>query len=204
MKNPTTSSWNFGISRNDVEKLLRGFKPAAMEDRWMCRADAPKARGDFVVHVHRSWTGDEVLRMNVALAVPDGDKAWALTDEYQATITDLTWDRGEGSFLATELEAKDLATAQTIYCCTSNEMEQVVPEIDETEVCCQSSGGSMRDLFLFSHVYFLVIIFTSTAAILACTTILVTLPSFVLARTFKVVLVGMPVYQLQSISTMSS
>lgn len=110
MKNPTTSSWNITISRNDVEKLLRGFKPAAMEDRWMCRAGAPDARGDFVVHVHRSWTGDEVLRMNVVLAVPDGDKALAQTDECQATITDVTWDRGDGSFLTTESEAKDLAT----------------------------------------------------------------------------------------------
>lgn len=110
MKNPTTAPWNLNISRNDVEKLLRGFKPTAMEDRWMCRADAPDARGDFVVHVHRSWTGDEVLRMNVVLAVPDEDNGSANTDERHATITDITWDSGEGSFLATEVEAKDLAT----------------------------------------------------------------------------------------------
>ncbi|KAH8767233.1 hypothetical protein F5883DRAFT_521859 [Diaporthe sp. PMI_573] len=110
MKNTATAPWNLGISRSDVEKLLRGFKPAAMEDRWMCRAGAPDARGDFVVHVHRSWTGDEVLRMNVVLAVPDGDKASAHTDDRYAAITDVTWDRGEGSFLANESEAKDLAT----------------------------------------------------------------------------------------------
>lgn len=110
MKNPITAPWNIGISRSDVEKLLRGFKPTAMEDRWMCRADAPDARGDFVVHVHRSWTGDELLRMNMVLAVPDGDGTSAHTDERHATISDITWDRGEGSFLATEVEAKDLAT----------------------------------------------------------------------------------------------
>ncbi|KAK7705651.1 hypothetical protein SLS63_014111 [Diaporthe eres] len=110
MKNPITAPWNIGISRNDVKKLLAGFKPTAMEDRWMCRADEPDARGDFVVHVHRSWTGDESLRINVVLAVPDGDGASAHTDERHATITDITWDRGEGSFLGTEVEAKDLAT----------------------------------------------------------------------------------------------
>lgn len=110
MKNPATASWNVNISHSDVEKLLRGFKPTAMEDRWMCRADAPDARGDFVVHFHRSWTGDEVLRMNVVLAVWDGDKASAHTNEYHATIIDITWDKGEGSFFATEVEAKDLAT----------------------------------------------------------------------------------------------
>jgi hypothetical protein len=112
MKNPTTAAWNNDISHNDVEKLLRGFKPEVMEDRWMCRADAPDARGDFVLHVYRSWTGDEVLRMKVAPAVrANGNKGSANTHERQATIMDVTWDRGEdGSFLATASEAKDLAT----------------------------------------------------------------------------------------------
>lgn len=110
MKNPTTAPWNLDISRSDVEKLLRGFKPTAMEDRWVCSADAPDARGDFMVHVHRSWTGDEVLRMNVVLAVPDGAEGSAHTKEHHATINDITWDSGENSFLATEEEAKDLAT----------------------------------------------------------------------------------------------
>lgn len=110
MKNPATAFWNLIISRSNVEKLLKGFKPASMEDRWMCRADKPDARGNFVMHLHRSWTGSEVLRMNLVLAVPDGDEASARTDERHATITEITWDRGEGSFLATEVEAKDLAT----------------------------------------------------------------------------------------------
>lgn len=112
MKNPTTAPWNLDISRNDLEKLKRGFKPAAMEDRWMCRADAPDAGGDFVVHLHRSWTGDEVFRVTVVLAAPaNGDGASAHTDERHATMTDITWDKGEeGTFLATEEEAKDLAT----------------------------------------------------------------------------------------------
>ena len=76
----------------------------------MCRVDAPDARGDFVVHVHRSWTGDELLRMNVVVAVPDGDDASTHTDESHAMITKITWDKGEGSFFATEVEAKNLAT----------------------------------------------------------------------------------------------
>lgn len=109
MKNPATAVWNLDVSRNDVEKLLRGFRPAAMEDRWMCNADAPDDRGDFVVHVHRSWTGDELFRMNVVLAVPVGEAVPAYTDKRHATITDIIWE--SDSFLATEIEAKDLARA---------------------------------------------------------------------------------------------
>lgn len=76
----------------------------------MCRADAPDARGDFVVHVHRSWTGDEVFRMDVVLAVPEGDDQSADGTERYAKIAHITWDRGECSFLASEVEAKDLAS----------------------------------------------------------------------------------------------
>ncbi|KAF4828239.1 hypothetical protein CGCTS75_v007593 [Colletotrichum tropicale] len=110
MKNPTTAPWDLNVSRDDVEKLLRGFRPAAMEDRWMFRADEPDVRGDFVVHVHRSWTGDELLRVNVVLAAPGGGAPPANTNEPHASITDITWDRGDGGFLSTEAEAKELAT----------------------------------------------------------------------------------------------
>ncbi|RYO88117.1 hypothetical protein DL764_008768 [Monosporascus ibericus] len=110
MRNPVTALWNLGVSRNDFDKLLQGFQPAVMEDRWMCRADAPDARGDIVVHVHRSWTGDEQLRIKVTAPAPGG-AASAHPNGRPATITDITWDKGNGSFLATEEEAKDLATA---------------------------------------------------------------------------------------------
>ncbi|KAI7772960.1 hypothetical protein LA080_012811 [Diaporthe eres] len=36
------------------------------------------------------------------------------------------------------------AAAQNIYCCTTNEIDQVVLEKDETKVCCQSSGGRIE------------------------------------------------------------
>ncbi|KAF4828235.1 hypothetical protein CGCTS75_v007594 [Colletotrichum tropicale] len=47
------------------------------------------------------------------------------------------------AFIATWFLAAS-AAAQTIYCCTSNDQDQVVPENDETAVCCQSSGGELR------------------------------------------------------------
>lgn len=111
MKTPTTAPWDLAISRSDTEKLQRGFNPAAMEDRWKCHADAPDARGAFVVHVHRSWTGDEVFRMNVVVVVLAATVPDVGTDEPQpyARIADITWDRGNGVFLDSEGKAKDLA-----------------------------------------------------------------------------------------------
>ncbi|KAF5026943.1 hypothetical protein F66182_973 [Fusarium sp. NRRL 66182] len=111
MKNPVTAPWHLDVSHDDVGKLLRGFKPTMMEDRWMFRADEQDAHGNFVVYAHRSWTGDEVLRMSVVLAVSEEVNAAAHTNKHGATITEITWERGEGLFLSTEKEAKELATA---------------------------------------------------------------------------------------------
>ncbi|KAJ3948384.1 uncharacterized protein N0V96_002633 [Colletotrichum fioriniae] len=36
------------------------------------------------------------------------------------------------------------AAAQTIYCCVSNDQDQVVPMDDQTERCCQASEGNMQ------------------------------------------------------------
>ncbi|KAK2774932.1 hypothetical protein CKAH01_12985 [Colletotrichum kahawae] len=47
------------------------------------------------------------------------------------------------AFIATYFLAAS-AAAQTIYCCTSNDLDQVVLEAEETAVCCQSSGGQLQ------------------------------------------------------------
>lgn len=108
MKNPATVQWHFGLSSHDLKKLTRGFEPTQMEDRWACHADAPDASGHIVVHICRSWSGDEQLRLNVRMStladsVPGEASNWA------ATITDIVWDRSSTGFLTTENEAKDFA-----------------------------------------------------------------------------------------------
>lgn len=110
MKNPATAIWNLGISSSEAAKLLQGFQPAAMEDRWMCRADGPDVHGNIVVHIYRSWTGQEHFRIKATAPVSDG----TITEDrggHGAKITEITWEQGDGPIQATEEDAKNLAIA---------------------------------------------------------------------------------------------
>ncbi|OBR11431.1 hypothetical protein CH63R_03727 [Colletotrichum higginsianum IMI 349063] len=41
MSHPVAAPWKLGVSSTDAAKLLGGYQPATMEDRWMCRSDGP-------------------------------------------------------------------------------------------------------------------------------------------------------------------
>lgn len=53
------------ISLEDYSKLTNGFKPQAQEDKWLIFSD------NEGIHLHRSWTGFEIYRLNVS---PQGDQ----------------------------------------------------------------------------------------------------------------------------------
>lgn len=90
MADPVTSPWEINISETDRNKLSKGFLPEDMDDKWVLYADAPDTDGKFVLHMCRSWTGDE----QVALTVK------------QSKITQIQWIKKQGE---EEEDAKLLA-----------------------------------------------------------------------------------------------
>jgi hypothetical protein len=48
------------LSSAEVEGLLEGFKPLSMDDKWFFFAE------EGVVHMHRSWTGEEIYSFRVS------------------------------------------------------------------------------------------------------------------------------------------
>ncbi|TQN64498.1 hypothetical protein CSHISOI_10925 [Colletotrichum shisoi] len=112
MSRPVAAPWKLGVSSTDAAKLLGGYQPAAMEDRWMCRLDGPDTQGNIVVHVYRSWTGDEHLQIKAQLSsLDDGtatrNNAVEAAGVAPADITEIVWDASSG---VSESEAKTLAT----------------------------------------------------------------------------------------------
>jgi hypothetical protein len=65
MTNPSTAPWNVPISSTDYSKLLNGFRPQDMDDKWYLHADEPDAQGNFILHIDRSWTGHEQMALIV-------------------------------------------------------------------------------------------------------------------------------------------
>ncbi|KAF9875058.1 hypothetical protein CkaCkLH20_07324 [Colletotrichum karsti] len=108
ISNPANAQWHLSLSPSDTVKLLNGYAPKGMEDRWMSCADGPDDKGNFVVHVYRSWTGHEQFEIKAKLSVSDGNST-SSDGGAAADITDITWEKGAAG-LVSEQEAKDLAS----------------------------------------------------------------------------------------------
>ncbi|KAI8289577.1 hypothetical protein K4K57_008714 [Colletotrichum sp. SAR 10_99] len=129
ISHPATAPWHLNLSDTDTDKLLHGYQPAAMEDRWMCRSDGPDEQGNIVVHVYRSWTGNEQFQMKVTAPSLCGtarrESEAKKSGENDAEITEITWDTGSGDTQMSEEDAKSLAT--TI--CKRMQLSTLIPVV---------------------------------------------------------------------------
>lgn len=94
IQKPRSTTWGASISPTDIPVVLNGFRPEEMEDKWFIYADGPDSQGKAVVHMHRSWTGYEVVELKLALALgEDGG-----FKEEDARVTDITWETEESIY----------------------------------------------------------------------------------------------------------
>lgn len=103
---PESASWDASISPADLPRVLDGFRPQAMEDKWSIYADAPDAQGAAAVHMHRSWTGYKLIELRIAVALSDDGE---VRDE-DARVTGITWETDRSVFRgASEQKMKEMA-----------------------------------------------------------------------------------------------
>lgn len=104
LKNPATAQWGRTLTHSDYNKMLKGFMPQDMDDKWMVITDTPDAQGNTVVHICRSWTSQEHFSLTVAAGNSNetGAKDWA-------TIVKISWNEQSGGVQITEEEAKESA-----------------------------------------------------------------------------------------------
>ena len=55
-KESVASPWEQRIPRSEISKLLNGFAPREMEDKWIVYAEGPDEMGSAMVSMCRSWT----------------------------------------------------------------------------------------------------------------------------------------------------
>ncbi|OCL08812.1 hypothetical protein AOQ84DRAFT_33569 [Glonium stellatum] len=88
---PITSDWDISVPRTELDKLLNGFQPQAMEDKWFVYAGGPDAQGDAAVHMFRSWTGYKMIELKIKVSLDENGK---LTGA-DSRITAITWESSE-------------------------------------------------------------------------------------------------------------
>lgn len=52
---PVKAAWDVSLTKTDYSKLLKGFTPQMMEDKWTCQAEKPDSYGNTVVHLACGW-----------------------------------------------------------------------------------------------------------------------------------------------------
>jgi len=57
MELPAEAPWNVDVSDEDFEKMIVGFQPRDMDDKWAADVEGPTATGDYTITFSRSWTG---------------------------------------------------------------------------------------------------------------------------------------------------
>ena len=102
LENPATAQWNISFKHADYIKMLKGFQPQDMDDRWVCRADTPDAHGNTVVHAYRSWTMDEIFALTIIAGNPD-----QIEGDDWGKITSIAWRQRPGE--VSEEEVKEIA-----------------------------------------------------------------------------------------------
>ncbi|KAF2639442.1 hypothetical protein P280DRAFT_470117 [Massarina eburnea CBS 473.64] len=101
LENPVTAEWGRTITHNDYNKMLKGFMPQDMDEKWMIATDTPGAQGNTVVHICRSWTSKEQYALTISAGNPNDTDAkdWG-------KIVKISWnDKFMGMFISEE-EAK--------------------------------------------------------------------------------------------------
>lgn len=116
-REPTSAPWDVPLSRSTVNRLLLGFMPQEMEDKWFIYTTAPttsSSDGTGVLHLIRSWTGTSTI--DVTFQVNAGFEDGQDPDETVGRITRLTFENEKENQVFTDLEeAKDTAEGVCKY-----------------------------------------------------------------------------------------
>jgi hypothetical protein len=92
-KSPQSAPWNIALQPDQLEKLLLGFRPREMEDKWFVYAEGLDGygvgNGNAVVRFYRSWTGFLVAEVEVVVGRGGREK------KGEARVVGIKWEESE-------------------------------------------------------------------------------------------------------------
>ncbi|CAI6338196.1 unnamed protein product [Periconia digitata] len=112
MTKPITSEWNQPVPRTELVKLLNGFQPREMEDKWLVYADGPDAQGNASVYMYRSWT--HYLNLELKLVINLDENGEFAEDNHR--FTEIIWESDHERARQQEEQAKETAKKVCEWC----------------------------------------------------------------------------------------
>lgn len=92
-----TVTWDIFLAPEQVYKLVMGFSPREMEDKWFIYSEGPDGSGKLKVHFHRSWTGMKIAELFVVVD---------LKGEGAGKVVGIKWNGSDQTNWMNEEEAK--------------------------------------------------------------------------------------------------
>ncbi|KAK3177301.1 hypothetical protein K4F52_009911 [Lecanicillium sp. MT-2017a] len=83
---PKSAPWTASLSGNDTFKLLKGYKPESMDDRWEIYTEGPNDKGHVTVRIYRSWTGLQTVSVWITASVTKDN--WITAGR----VTQINWE----------------------------------------------------------------------------------------------------------------
>ncbi|KAF2439170.1 hypothetical protein P171DRAFT_436505 [Karstenula rhodostoma CBS 690.94] len=132
---PVTQPWDHVIPYSELPKLLHGFVPGEMEDKWFVYADGPDAQGNAAVHFYRSWTGFYMVEAKLVMEVDEKGEV----REKDARFTEITWETDRERYNG-DMDAQGTVLAVAEWCM----MCQLRPETSTSEDDKAEEPGSKQ------------------------------------------------------------
>ncbi|KAM3087027.1 hypothetical protein ACMFMF_000959 [Clarireedia jacksonii] len=104
LENPVTAQWGYPLTHSDYNKMLKGFTPRDMDDKWVVATDTPDAQGNTIVRICRSWTATEQFLLTIAARNSNEAET-----KHWATIVKISWNKKPGALEVTEEDAIESA-----------------------------------------------------------------------------------------------
>jgi hypothetical protein len=85
IEKPQTAAWEYALTTEALEKILLGFRPQMMEDKWVVLSEGPDDKGVLTTEFVRRWTGQTVAVVRTQMVEGEG-KGEA------ARFVEITWN----------------------------------------------------------------------------------------------------------------
>lgn len=111
---PKTAAWDKFVPASEVQKILNGFMPRDMDDKWFVYTDGPDEHGRSIIHFYRSWTMYKLLE--VTMMLPLDDEGQTVNQDARLTEIARTDDRDVYNDEMSEQEAVEMALGVFKWC----------------------------------------------------------------------------------------
>ncbi|KAJ3456244.1 hypothetical protein MRS44_016267 [Fusarium solani] len=155
IEKPKSMRWQARLSGSDMTKLLKGFRPSEMEQKWVIAASGPDGKGIIDVHLCRSWTGFEIYTVRVrVLAGEDGKPGDAEKNGGEVfEILYETSNKFDNTSTRRPIHTTDLSTKLEAHLHPQGGDTQALDkDLDICRLCHSSNGGNQGPIDHGKHM----------------------------------------------------